>query len=145
MDDIKDIISNTYRQAQSIGACALFTGKEQTIEDLVRLFTSPQGIEFCMKHHFPSLSTFRLFKQYGVDKYGIYIDAGNVRLQNPERCVLIGRTTATVNCDTLRSHEIVLFDGAKAVINASGWTVCRVIAEQGCTTIRNISNNAIIL
>lgn len=142
---MEQTIKQIYQQAKLLGSCHLFTGKERTLEDIVRLFTTPQGIEFCVNKHFPNMATFRLFKPHNVERFGIYIDAGTITLHNPARAVLIGRTSATVYCDTLSSHDIILLHGAKAVVNASGWAVCKTTVESGCHIIRNTSENAVIL
>lgn len=142
---MEHIIKQIYRQARLLGACHLFTGKERTLEDIVRLFTTPQGIEFCAGKHFPNMATFRLFKPHNVERFGIYIDAGTITLNNPERAIVIGRTSAIINCDTLASHEVILLHGAKAVVNASGWAVCVTTVETGCHIIRNVSENAVVL
>ncbi len=132
-------VAEKYRQ------CEMFKGTERTVEEMAALLLSQQGLEFCMKYHFPNMATFRLFKGKGAEKYGIYIDAGTITLKNPERALLIGRTTATVYCDTLERHEVILMRGAKAVVNAAKWSVARVQAEQGCIVIKNTSENAVIL
>ena len=142
---MEKIIQKIYEQARLLGACPLFTGREKTLEDIIALFTSPQGMEFCITHHFPNMATFRLFKPYNVERFGIYIDAGAITLKNPDRAVLIGRTSATVYCDTLATHEITLLHGAKAVVNASRWAVAKTTVEAGCSIIRNTSENAVIL
>lgn len=139
------LIRQIYAQAKLLGACSLFTGRERTVEDIITLFTSPQGIEFCKKYHFPSMTVFRMFKTHNVEKYGIYIDAGAITLKNPENVVLIGHTSATVFCDKLTRHEITLFRGARAIVNASKWAVVHMRAEQGCCFIKNTSDNAIII
>lgn len=141
---MEKIIKQIYEQARQLGACELFTGKERTLEDIVDLFKTPQGIEFCIEHHFPNMATFRLFKPYGVQRFGIYIDAGTITLTNPERVILIGRTTATVNCDTLAAHKVILLHGASAVINASRWAVVGTTVERGCMVVKNASEHAII-
>lgn len=142
---MKELIQQIYKQARLLGACPLFTGKEQNLEEIVKLFLTPQGIEFCMEKHFPNMATFRLFKPYKVERFGIYIDAGNITLHNPQRAVLIGRTSATINTNTLEVHNIILLHGAKAIVNASDWSVCRTTIETGCSIIRNTFGNAIIL
>lgn len=131
--------------AEKYRRCNMFKGTEHTIEELAAVFTSRQGLEFCIRYHFPNIATFRLFKGQGVEKYGIYIDAGVITLKNPERAILIGRTSATVNCDECKQHEIVLLHGARAVVNASKWAVASVTASVGCSVIKNTSENAIIL
>lgn len=142
---MEQIIHQIYEQARLLGACSLFTGKERTLEDIVSLFTTTQGMEFCVNNHFPNMATFRLFKPYKVERFGIYIDAGTITLHNPEQAILIGNTVATINNDTLEAHEIILLHGAKAVVNASGWAVCKTTVETGCSIIRNTSENAVIL
>lgn len=131
--------------AEKYRKCNLFKGTERTIGELAAVFTSPQGLEFCIRYHFPNMATFRLFKGLGAEKYGIYIDAGIITLKNPERAILIGRTSATINCDECKRHDIVLLHGAKAVVNASKWAVASLTASSGCSYIKNISDNAIIL
>lgn len=132
--------------AEKYRACDLFKGTERTVEELVEVFLSPAGMEFCRKYHFPSISALRLFKKYGVDKkFGIYIDAGALTLKNPKRAVFIGNTSATVYCDTLEKHEIQLLHGAKAVVNAFDWSVVFVKAVEGCSVIRNRYDKAVIL
>lgn len=142
--DTTALIRQIYQQAKQLGCCALFKGTED-IEGIVKLFLSPQGQEFCLKNRFPSLATFRLFKPYNVEKHGIYIDAGNVTLKNPKRAILIGHTSAVVNCGSLERHEIFVFQGASASINARGWSVVSVQGVSGARVIKNISENAIIL
>ena len=132
-------VAEKYRQ------CNIFKGTERTIDELAYVFMSTQGLEFCVRYRFPNLATFRLFKGHSVEKYGIYIDAGVITLKNPARAILIGRTSATVNCDECKQHEIVLLHGARAVVNASKWAVASVTASVGCSFIKNTSENAIIL
>ena len=71
---MEQIIQQIYKQARLLGACELFTGKERTLEDIVHLFVTPQGIEFCTEHDFPNIEIFRLFKSYNVERCGIYND-----------------------------------------------------------------------
>lgn len=142
--DIKLIIRNIYEQAKQLNCCALFKGTED-LESIVRLFTSPQGIEFCLNNHFPNTATFRLFKPFNVERFGIYIDAGDISLYNPKRAVIIGRTIANIRCDTNERHEVVVLHGGKAVVSATKWAVVFTKVEAGCACIKSTSDNAIIL
>lgn len=141
---METVIKQIFAQAKLLGCCPLFKGTED-LQGIIRLFTTTQGLEFCMKHHFPNIATLRLFKPYNVERYGIYIDAGAITLNNPTRAILIGRTSATINCSTLECHEIVLLHGARANVNATKWAVVFVKAEQGCAFLKNTSENALIL
>ena len=142
--DITQIISKIYAQAKQLGCCGLFKGTED-LDGIVRLFTSPQGIEFCMNNHFPNTATFRLFKPFGVERFGIYIDAGDITLRNPARAILIGRTSATVKCDTNERHEVIVLHGAKALVSASRWAVVFTKVEAGSTCVKTTTENAIVL
>lgn len=135
---------NMNEVARKLAACTLFTGKED-IPELARLFTSPQGLEFCLAANFPNLATFRLFKNSNPTRYGIYIDAGDITLHNPKTAVLIGRTTATIHCNKCQNSTIVTMHGATATVLASGWAVVRTEAGTGTNIVRRTSDNAIIL
>ena len=143
-NDIKKIIRQVYVQAQQIDSCAKFKGTED-LEGIAKLFKSSQGIEFCINKHFPNMATFRLFKPFGMEKYGIYIDAGNITLKNPDSVILIGRTQAQVDCDTNVRHEVIVMHGAKALVNASNWAVVFTKVGNGSICIKNTSDNAMIL
>ena len=115
------------------------------MDEIQKFVYDPHLMEFCLKNRFPNLSTFRLFKPFGVEKYGVYIDAGFVELKNPKRAILIGRTTAVIDCDTLERHEIYVFQGASATVNARKWSVVSIKGVTGARVIKNVSENAIIL
>ncbi len=130
--------------ARKLAACDLFKGTED-IPELARLFTSPQGLEFCLAANFPNLGTFRLFKPFKPERYDFYIDAGDITLHNPKTAVFIGRTTATIHCNKCQSSTIVTMHGATATVLASGWAVVRIEAGPETTVVRRNSDNAIIL
>lgn len=131
--------------AAKLAACDMFTGRE-SLARVVELFTSPQGLEFCIASKFPSLATLRLFKPYGVERYGVYIDAGDITLDNPHKAVLIGRTTAHITYSENKPlHTLALLRGASAVVNVSGWAVVGVTSERGSKLIKNVSGNGVVL
>lgn len=144
---MEKLIRQIYEQARVIGCCKMFTGSEKTLEDIIGLFTSPQGLEFCIKNKFPNIATYRAFKPWHEEarQYGIYVDAGAITLNNPRRAVLIGRTSATVTFDTLERHDVVVLQGAKCTVGAWKWAVVRVQADADSEVIKCAYNNAIIL
>lgn len=115
------------------------------MQEVADILFSPQGMEFCQAYSFPTLSTYRLFKPFDPEQYGIYIDSGDIILDNPERVCLVGRTTATVRCNTLATHRVALLHGAHAVVEASGWAVVRLDIGRGCDVMRNRTGSAIII
>lgn len=143
-DILRTIIENIHGQCSCICDCKAFKGDE-SLEQLASLFLSEGGIDFCIRNHFPNTSTFRLFRDCGLEKYGIYIDSGDITLHNPGRAVLIGRTAAVVKCDTLKRHEVIVLHGAKALVSASRWAVVFTTVEPGSTCIKFTTENAIVL
>lgn len=132
-------VAERYRQ------CRMFSGEEDA-RRAIELFKSVQGVEFCLNYHFPNLASMRQFKPFvRATEDGIYLDSGTITLREPSRVILIGRTSATINCSTCERHEIILMRGAKATINASRWAVVFIKAEAGCQVIRNTNENAIIM
>lgn len=133
--------------ARKYRECSMFTG-EENVEELAKLLTSPQGVEFCTRYNFPNLASMRAFRMEKAEKYGVYIDPGTLTIDNPkhERVAIAGRGTVTINIsDNDRRYEIILLCGAKAVVNASKWAVVTVHAQQGCYCLKNTADNAIIL
>lgn len=141
---MNNLIQQIHAQAQHLGQCGKFTGTED-LNSLIDLFTSPQGVEFCLAHHFPSLNTLAMFKPFDVHEKGVFINFGSLTISDRRRVVLIGRTSATINCNENVRYEILLMHGAKAVINANNWAVVSVKADTGCQVIKNASANAVIL
>lgn len=136
--------SNKSDVAHRLEICNMFKGTED-IAELARLFTSPQGVEFCLAANFPNLATFRLFKSYDIERYGFYIDAGNITLKNPKSAVLIGKTIATIECNTCAAHSIITMHGASATVLASGWAVVHTEAGISTNIVRRATDHAIIL
>ena len=141
---MKNLIHQIHAQAQLLGQCGKFTGSED-LNGIIDLFTSPQGVEFCLAHHFPSLNTLAMFKPFDVHEKGVFINYGGLTISDRHRVVLIGRTAATTTCGDNVGYGIMLMHGAKAVINASNWAVVSVNADKGCQVIKNVSGNALIL
>lgn len=130
-----------YEQAKRMGVCSMFTGKESE-QQLMELMLTPQGVEFCTKNNFPSLSAMRQFRGETAQQHGIYIDT-DTEQSNASKLILVGNTHAVLNYDdpTTR-HQVVLMHGATAEITASNWAVVFVSGEgANCT----IMDNAIIL
>lgn len=130
--------------AHKLATCEMFKGTE-SLSEVARLFTSPHGLEFCLSANFPNLATLRLFKRSNPQRFGIYIDAGEITLHNPKQAILIGKTTATIKCDTCERHEVVTMHTATAIVLASGWAVVATTAGRGTNITPRAADNAIIL
>lgn len=142
---METIIEKTHKKARKLHSCQMFTGKE-SFGELMNLFLSPQGIEFCQKNNFPDMALMREFKAQGAGLYGIYIDAGDIRLADTETVCLAGNTSAELSFDDpMERHVVVLMHGAKAHIKATGYAVVFVYASKDCTVIKTVKDNAKIL
>lgn len=144
---MEEVIQNIYRQARQLGCCNLFKGTED-VESVLRLFASTQGMEFCMEHRFPNLTTMRKFKEYDPEllvSMGIYVDAGAINLRNPRRVILAGHTLASISYDTLEEHDVYVMHGAKCNVSAWQWAVVRVQQDSTSEVLKTTYNNAIIL
>lgn len=120
-----------FELAGKLNACQMFKGDE-SIEDLAALMFSPQGVEFLTRYKFPDLAVFRKFKRFSPAKLGVYIDAGQITLENPEKAFLVGNTVAVLKYDELKSKRLVMMHGAKATVEASGWAVVKIDTDGTC-------------
>lgn len=146
MNNYETTLQGIYQQAKRKGACDLFPcfNGSESVAELARLMFTPQGREFCIKNRFPDLNTFRSFLPYYPDRYNVYIDFGSVILYDTD-CYLIGNTQATVRLSGLGNYHVFLMHGAKADVDAAGYSVVRVIADTKSTYTINKRDEAIIL
>lgn len=111
--------------ARKLEDCDMFKGNE-TLDELVELIFSPRGIEFLTKFGFPDLATFRKFKPYHPERFGVYIDSGKITLTEARRAFLIGDTVATVKYRDSAGNRLHLMHGASASVLACGYSVVRI-------------------
>jgi hypothetical protein len=111
-----------YIEANDAGQCGLLKGSENT-DELMRLFFTPRGIEFCQEHNIPSLAAFRRFKGAQATRGGVYIDTP-VKAANLPCVALVGEeTVAELEYTETKGFKVILMHGAKARITASGYAV----------------------
>ena len=124
-------VSDVMRSALELGACNQ-SGKATDWKSLCWLFFTPQGREFCENNNFPSIEIFRNMKP-NVEKYGVYVDAGDIQLKNNVNLGIIGDTDAMLEYDdNTVVHKIILMHGAKATIKASNYAVINLTNVNNC-------------
>ena len=138
-----DVIEKVTKSVENMGACGNFYG--HTLGNLIEQLFSPQGIEFVLSHAYPDLETFRQFKKYEMEEKGVYIDCGDVTLTDPKRVFLIGDTRATLNFSQTKASDVRMMYGAKATINASGFSVVNIEKDRMSKATINVSDNAKVL
>lgn len=117
--------AGNYELARKLAECTMFKGTEN-LEQLIGLMFTPQGIEFLTRYNFPDLATFRKFKKYHPERYGVYIDCGKIALSEAHRIFLVGNSSATLDYRETAGSRVFLMHGARATIIASGYAVVKV-------------------
>lgn len=129
--------------AQKLRVCSMFHGDE-TLEELVELLFTPQGLEFISRFSFPTLSIFRQFKKYDTQKLGVYIDAGEITLEDVHRVLLIGNTKATLKYYQTHENTVCALHGATALVEAAGYSVVHVEIDRHSKAREIIKDHAFV-
>ena len=132
------------KSVDAIRAMALQTGacekinRVQDFPELIKLMFTPQGIEFCQDHNFPSDIDSYVGLMHTLftleDLYGLRIssDAGDITLKGKEYVCLVGDTKATIEASRPQfTHTIILMHGARAKINAKDYAVLNIVNISG--------------
>ena len=108
----------------------------QDFPELIKLMFTPQGIEFCQDHNFPSVEVFRKNRD-SLERLGVYVDAGNIALKGKEYVCIVGDTDATIEAaGTKFIHTIILMHGARAKITAKDYAVLNIVRIGGEYSIK---------
>ena len=129
----KELIQSMHAQAR--GLCGKFTGQED-LPAICALLFSPQGREYCMGNDFPDMATWRKFKDLGVDKHGIFVDAGDIGLAPQRNIALVGDTHGRLTATGRGLTFVLLLHGATVDIEASDYVIVSVEggdADKACT------------
>lgn len=130
--------------ARKLKECEMFKGSEN-LEELINLMFTSKGIEFLTKFNFPSLSTFRKFKKYHPERFGVYIDCGKISLTEARRAFLVGNTIATANYCETAGNRLYLMHGATASVIVSGYSVLKVEKDASSNVNCTINDRAKVL
>lgn len=133
-----------YEMARKLEACKMFTG-EESMEEMINLMFSPQGAEFLTENNFPDIATFRRFKKYHPEQFGVYIDAGEISLSEARKVFLVGNTTARLKYAQTQGNRLILMCGATARIEASGYCVLKIEKDDKSNVEVNVSGHAKVI
>lgn len=141
----KSLLRKVYEQGVALGACGGFT-EATSIRDIIEMLFSPQGVEFCIKRGFPSIEMFRQLGAVEDTKpMGVYIDCGEITLEDPKRVFLVGNTFARVLCKATQGNVLYLMHGAEATVTADGYSVTRIEKDKNSSCTIDVGENAVIL
>lgn len=116
-------VNDILNEAVKLGACEA-SGKATDWKSLAWLFFSPQGVEFCKKHNYPSLDVFRQMDR-GISSLGVYVD--NAHNATNEDIALVGDRESELRFSgTGKPYKVILMHGAKAKIYAGMYAVVKI-------------------
>lgn len=115
--------------ARRLGACQMFTGEED-LEAMIALMFTPQGTEFLTTYGFPTIDIFRRFKPYGIERFGVYVDCGEVELVNADKVFIVGNTQARLRYTETQGNRVAVMCGASAEVDASGYAVVKIDMDE---------------
>lgn len=138
--EIKDIM----HEAIDLGACEK-TSSVSSWKTLSWLFFSPQGVEFCQKNNFPTLSMFRKMDEE-IASNCIFVDKGVINRSNDSSIALIGDTDARLTFDDpTKVHKVIVMHGARVFIVARNYAVVRLVNIGDNKVAYSKDNTAVIL
>lgn len=116
-------VNDILEKAVGLGACSK-SSKATDWKSLAWLFFSPQGVEFCKKHNYPSLDVFRQMDR-GISSLGVYVDKScNVTNEN---VALVGESQSELHFSgTDKPYKVILMHRAKAKIYAGMYSIVRI-------------------
>jgi len=123
-------------EAIRLGACRK-ASRISSFDELVGLFLSPQGIEFCIENNYPNIEYFRSVKQ-DAEAFDIYVDE-TISL---DRSVVLVNSNAKLHLSGCRLYHVVLMHNSKAEITANNYAVVKIDGD-GATVAKD--ETAIIL
>ena len=127
-------VNDILNDAIKLGACQE-SSKASDWKSLAWLFFSPQGVEFCKKHNYPSLEAFKQMDA-SISSMGVYVNTA-VKLTNTNTA-LIGENQSELHFSgTEKPYKVILMLGAKAKIYAGLYAVVKVENISGDCEIYN--------
>lgn len=133
-----------FAYARKLCECKMFTG-EESLEDMIKMMFSARGAEFLTTFGFPNIETFRKFKKYNPERFGVFIDKGEITLTDNHRVFLVGDTSATLNYTQTAANRLILMHGAKATVIASGFSVVNIEKDKTSNVSLIIQDKAKVL
>lgn len=119
-------VNELLQKAIDLGACEK-SSKATDWKSLCWLLFTPQGVEFCEKHNFPSIDHYRALECDKLTDFGVYIDKGKVSRNNDTCIALIGDTRGElVFDDPSKIHKVIVMHGAEAFIVVRNYAVVRL-------------------
>ena len=131
--------------AEALEECHVFTGEEETMGEVIAKLHSVRGVEFMLLSGFPSADLFRQYIEVATEATGVYIDAGEIEINDTTRILLVGGTRASIECNRSECYKVTALHGAQADVVAGGYAVIRPRHDEASSIGVRTSGNAIVL
>lgn len=133
------------QKAMALGLCKEWTDGwiNPNLDSLCEMYVT--GIDFCIKHDYPSSDYIK--KNFGkiAEKHGIYADT-TVNLTNPDVAILLGNATGNINLTGYKAIDIYVRHNSDVVITMTDYSIAfiRVFDNSKIKLINNSNNKAFI-
>lgn len=134
------IAKEIHKEAKKFKACKFLKGDE-SFDQLISLLFTPKGWEFCEANNFPSID---IFRSVFLDDYNIFVDKGDITIEQEEKVALIGSTRAAMRFSGIGEYHVYLMHGASAKITADNYAVV-IVHTKDCKVEKIKKNNGIIV
>lgn len=142
-----NIVNEISKRAIGLDACDNYRKQlmnARNVSQLMELLYTPQGLEFCEEHNFPTLRMWRSVDKDELASCSAYVDT-KVHKVNQERVVVVGDSEAVLEYDnTDCGYTVVVMHGARVTIKASGYASV-FVTDCGGEVTKIITDNALIL
>lgn len=128
----KDISKELKNKAVKLGLCTEWTEEwgNPTKDELVDKYV--RGIDFCIKHNYPSCDYMKKNFDGVMQKHGVFVDEG-VDLKNPSMVIANGRTSGKIVYDAYSVGTLYVRHESELTIEASDNAFVTIETYDNCT------------
>lgn len=110
-----NISEDLKQKAINLGLCNEWTNdwKNPDLDGLCEMFIS--GIDFCIKHDYPTNEYIKQYFGKVAESHGIYVDA-EINLINPDVAIILGSTKGNITLSGFASRDIYIRHDSEVTI-----------------------------
>lgn len=127
----KDISKELKKEAINLGICTEWTEKwgNPTKDELVDKYV--RGIDFCIKHNYPSCEYMKKHFDGVMQKHGVFVDE-NIDLQNTRIVIANGKTSGKIVYDSYSVGTLYVRHDSDLAIEVSGHAFVAIETYDDC-------------
>ena len=127
----KDISKELKKEAINLGLCTEWTEKwgNPTKDELVDKYV--RGIDFCIKHDYPSCEYMKKHFDRVMQKHGVFVDE-DIDLQNTRIIIANGRTSVRISYDSYSVGTLYARHDSDLTVEVSGHAFVSIETYDDC-------------